>query len=153
MKRFTKYVDAENYAKEVSARELKPVSIVHLFSGKRTGSWVDSLGNVKHTYGEKEFTVMDTPNEWFYGIEHVMLVRNFESPFEVHSFSPKSGNHVQAFPTKELADKKVIELKGGGWKNVYRLDLTNEQYLDKWVNPFKRSNEISSKYRKTLLLV
>jgi len=136
MKTFNKYIDAEKYAMEVSAKELKAISIVHLFK-------------------KKDFTVMDTPNEWFYGITQVMLIQNFETPFELHWKLFKNGSDVvEAFPTKELVEKRFKELKEAGYgKSLFRLDLTKEQYLERWVTPFKRSKEISDEYRKTLLQV
>lgn len=136
MKTFEKYIDAEKYAMEVSAKELKSISIVNLFK-------------------KKDFTVMDTPNEWFYGITHVMLITNFETPFELHWKLFKNGSTIiEAFPTQELVEKRFKELKGAGYgKNLFRMNLTHEQYLERWVTPFKRSKEISNEYRKSLLEV
>ena len=133
MKSFEKYIDAETYAKEVSARELKPISIVHLFN-------------------KKDFTVMDTP-EWFFGIQYIMLISNFKTPFEVHSTSPKSGKHIEGFATKELAQSRCTELRKENYrKDIYQLDLTPAQYFENWVKPFQRSKEISNEYRQTLMV-
>jgi hypothetical protein len=135
MKSFKKYIDAENYAKEVSAKNLKPISIVHLLNCK-------------------DFTVMDTKDEWFCHIQHVMLISNFKTLFEVHSVSPKSGKHIEGFATKELAQNRRTELEKGNYrKNIYQLDLTLEQYSENWVKPFMRSEEASNEYRKTLMEV
>jgi len=133
MKSFKKYIDAENYANEVSARELKPISIVHLLNNK-------------------DFTVMDTKDEWFCHIQHVMLISNFKTPFEVHSTSPKSGKQIQGFATKELAQNCYKELiKENYRKDIRQIDLTPEQYFENWIKPYQRSTEISNEYRKTLM--
>lgn len=135
MKSFKKYIDAENYANEVSAKQLKSISIVHLFN-------------------QKDFTVMDTPNEWFYGIEFVMLISNFKILFEVHSKSPDSDKHIEGFPTKELAEQRFKELHKAKYrKDIVQIDLTEEQYLNNWVTPFQRSHNLSKEYRKTLMNV
>lgn len=141
MKSFEKYIDAENYAKEVSAQQLKPISIVHLFESK---PW-------NH---KREFTVMDTKDEWFYGIEHVMCIVNYDTPFLVHSYSPKSGQHTEGFPTKELADNRAKELRNEKYRrDIYQSDLTPEQHFDVFVKPFQRSMEIQEAHRQTLLEV
>jgi hypothetical protein len=144
MKTFKKYLDAEKYAMEISAKELRCISIVHLF---REGLSRNDLKKIK-----RDFTVMDTKNEWYFGIDHVMLISNFETPFIVRSISPKSGEHINGFPTKELADvfyKKLVEEK---YRNgIYRVNLTHEQYIEQWVTPFQRCKEISDEYRKTLI--
>lgn len=139
MKSFEKYIDAENYAKEVSARELKPINIVHLFDSKPSNR-------------KKEFTVIDIKDEWFYGIQLVMCIKNYDTPFEVHSYSPKSGQHVEAFPTRELADIRAIELKRERYRrDVWQRDLTPEQYQDIWVKPYSRCNAFVEEHRQELL--
>ncbi len=145
MKSFEKYIDAENYAKEVSARDLKPISIVHLFNEQGKNYRKDRTH-------KKEFTVMDTKDEWFFGIEHVMLICNYTTPFEVHSESPKSGLQIQGFPTKELATNNYNELKRAGYhKNIFQRDLNPEQYFEEYVKPYTRSKEMVEEYRQTLI--
>lgn len=135
MKSFKKYIDAETYANEVSAKELKPISIVHL-------------------HNKKDFTVIDKKDEWFWGITHVMLITNFEARFIVHSISPKSGEHFEGFPTKELSNKRETELRNSKYrKNIFQSELTSEQYQAIFVTPYKRSAEISETYRQELLLM
>lgn len=135
MKSFEKYIDAENYANEVSARDLKPISIVHLLNSK-------------------DFTVMDTKDEWFCHIQFVMLISNFTTPFEVHSTSPNSGKHIEGFTTKELAQSRYKELvKENYRKDIRQMDLTPAQYFENWVKPFQRSKEVSNEYRQTLMEV
>lgn len=139
MKRFEKYIDAENYAKEVSARELKSISIVHLF-------------NSKSKKMEKDFTVMDIKNEWFYGLQLVMSVKNYKTPFEVHSYSPKSGKHVEAFATSEMAEARAKELRKEGYrKDIHRKDLTEEEYFNNWVKPYERCNTMVEEHRQELM--
>ena len=134
MKSFEKYIDAENYAKEVSAKDLKPISIVHLLNSK-------------------DFTVMDKKDEWFCHIQHVMLISNFITPFEVHSISHKSGKHIEGFATKELAQSRYKELMKENYrKDIRQMDLTPEQYFENWVKPFKRSMEIQEAHRQTLIV-
>jgi hypothetical protein len=136
MKSFAKYIDAEKYAKEVSARDLKSISIVHLFPSK------------------KEFTVMDTKNEWFYGIEYVMSIKNYDTPFEVHSVSPKSGLHIEAYPTKEMANTRAVELRKEGYRrDVFQKDLTSEQHFKNWVETSLRCQSVIDEYRQELLSV
>ncbi len=145
MKSFEKYIDAENYAKEVSARDLKSISIVHLFNEQGKNYRKDRTH-------KKDFTVMDTKDEWFYGIQHVMLITNYTTPFEVRSESPKSGLQIQGFPTKELAMKSYDELKRAGYhKNLFQRDLTPEQYFDEYVKPYERCKAFSEEYRQTLI--
>jgi len=145
MKSFKKYIDAENYAKEVSAKELKPISIVHLFNEQGKNYRKDRTH-------QKDFTVMDTKDEWFYGIQFVILISNYITPFEVRSESPKSGLQIQAFPTKELAMNNYNELKIAGYhKNIFLRDLTTEQYQDEYVKPYSRCNAIVEEYRQELL--
>lgn len=51
----------------------------------------------------------------------IMWVQNFESPYEIHSISPKSGEHIEGFPTTELADARYKELTECGYrKNIYK---------------------------------
>lgn len=145
MKTFKKYIDAENYAKEVSARELKPISIVHFFNEQGKNYRKDRTHS-------KDFTVMDKKDEWFYGLQHVMCVTNYKTPFEVHSYSPKSGKHVEAFPTSEMAEARVKELKKEGYrKDIYRKDLTEEEYFNNWVKPYERCNAMVEEHRQELM--
>lgn len=133
MKSFEKYIDAENYAKEVSAKELRTISIVHLFQ-------------------EKDFTVMDIKNEWSYGIQHVMSIKNYDTPFEVHFISPKSGSHIEAYPTKEMANTRVAELKKEGYRrDIFQIDLTPEQHYKNWVETSERCKSVIEEYRQELL--
>jgi len=135
MKSFKKYIDAENYAKEVSAKELKSISIVHLFQ-------------------KKDFTVMDKPNEWQYGISHVMSIHNFATPFEVHSKSPRSGIHIEAFPTKEFAQKRYDKLIQEKYRqDVFMKDLTPEEHYEKWVKTSDVCKNLHNEYRQKLLLM
>lgn len=144
MKSFKKFIDAEKYAMEVSAKELRGISIVHLF---RDGKSRNDLKNIK-----RDFTVMDTKNEWFYGIDYVMLISNYETPFEVHFTSPKSGKHIEGYATKELAENRCKELKNDNYtKDIYQINLTPKQYYENWVKPFTWSKEISNEYRQTLI--
>lgn len=141
MKRFEKYIDAENYAKEVSARELRPISIVHLYCAK-TKKWG----------GNKDFTVMDTKDEWYYGINHVMLITNFETPFKIIFTSPKSGGHTEYFPTEEKQKARLKEIRDTKYFSVlYVSKLTSEQYFEECIKPYERSNQMVEEHRKTLM--
>jgi hypothetical protein len=141
MKSFKKFIEAEKYAKEVSAKNLKPVSIVRLPCGKK----------YKDGYS-LDFTVMDTKDEWHWGVEYVMLITNYKTPFEVKYISPKRGLITQAFPTKELRDIRFKELLSDKyWKDISRRDLTTEQYFNDYIKPFEQSLKIQEEYRKKLL--
>lgn len=48
-----------------------------------------------YIYGEEALKCHDS---------HVFFCHNYETPFEVNSISPKSGEHLDSFPTKELAN-------------------------------------------------
>jgi hypothetical protein len=139
MKSFEKYIDAENYAKEVSARDLKPISIVHLFEKRRKDH-------------KKDFVVMDIKDEWYWGIVFVMLITNYETHFEVGYTSPKVGRIVEAFPTKELATNRYKELvKENFRKDIYQRDLTKEQYINEYITPYQRSKAVADEHRMTLI--
>lgn len=142
MKTFKKYIDAENYAKEVSAKELRHISIVRLPKGKR---WKDGHNS--------EFVVFEK-NEWSWGVEHVMLITNYETLFEVRYTSPKSGVIIQGFPTKELRDIRYKELVSDKyWKDIFTRDLSQQQYFDEYVKPYEKSRAISEEYRKKMLML
>ena len=145
MKTFKKYIDAEKYAMEISAKELRCISIVHLF---REGKSRNDLKDMK-----RDFTVMDTPNEWYFGIDYVMLISNFETPFQIFYTSPKAGSVSEMYPTKEQRDVRYKELLTWGklYWFVYKKDLTPEQYLKECVEPYQNNKRISAEYRKTLI--
>ena len=141
MKSFPKYIDAENYAKKVSASQLKSISIVHLPVGK----------NWKAGYS-RDFTVMDTKDEWHWGIEYVMCITNFESPFEVNYISPKAGRVTEYFPTKERQETRYNELVAEKFrKDICKRDLSSEQYFNECVKPYEWSKQISNEHRQTLI--
>lgn len=145
MKSFEKFIDAETYAMEVSAKKLKSISIVHLFNGK---SKIEN--EQKNT--KRDFTVMDKKDEWSYGINFVMNIQNYETPFEISYISPKVGRIYQYFPTKEQRDNCYKELvKENFFKYVFQRDLTPEQYLKECVEPYSWSNKIKNEYRQTLI--
>ncbi|HEY4755791.1 MAG TPA: hypothetical protein VIH28_07040 [Ignavibacteriaceae bacterium] len=144
MKTFKKYLDAEKYAMELSAKRMECISIVHLFIEGKSRNDLKGL--------KRDFTVIDTKDEWSYGIDFVMNIKNFETPFELSYISPKVGRIYQNFPTKESRDVRYKELiKENFFKYVYTRDLTPEQYFKECVEPYHWSNEISNSYRQTLI--
>ena len=84
--------EAEILAKEFSKKNLKCVSIWKL----RKGGFVfsDKPNEVTHTNWDN----------------FALLVKNFESPFEIYSRIVKNGSEIiEGFPTKELADAHYKE--------------------------------------------
>lgn len=133
MKSFEKFIDAESYAMEVSAQKLKSISIVKRMTGKNF---------IVCDEGGSDAKCHD---------QFVMLISNYETPFEVHYTSIKAGKIIQGFALKELRDEFYKELINHKYKDVIRVDLTPEQYYENWVKPYLRSKEISNEYRKTLI--
>jgi len=46
----------------------------------------------------------------------IILCHNYDVPYEVHSTSPKSGNHIEMFPTVEQRDVRYRELLKCGYR-------------------------------------
>lgn len=95
---------AETIAKEISAKELRSISIVKRYRGSN-------------------FIVCDNYKN---GIEDrkchdkfILLVTNYKAPFGVYSVSPKSGEHWEYYPTEQQRDDRYKELV----KDRYRKDI------------------------------
>lgn len=93
-------------ANRISKKELRSISIWQRFDFK----------NQKYC---DDFMVFTEPDEQKHLDKFIMLITNFDSPFEVYSKSPKSGEHWEYFPTAELVDKRYSELI----KEKYRTDI------------------------------
>lgn len=99
------YPEAEKIAMAISKKELRSISIVQRCNyGKPS----------KTAYDGQDFIVCDNYKN---GIEDrmshdkfVMLISNYETPFEISSVSPKSGLHIECFPTKEQANVRYKEI-------------------------------------------
>lgn len=85
-------------ANELSAQRLKSIEIVKRFDFN------------KQMTDEFNFVVCECGNDRKHLDYFVLLVTNFECPFRVDSMSPKSGQHIDSFPTKQLADEYYSKL-------------------------------------------
>ena len=85
-------------AEQLSAQRLDCISIVKRYDFK------------KQRIDEFNFVVCDCGNDRKHLDSFVLLVKNFETPFEVDSVSPKSGQHTDCFATKELANEYYSKL-------------------------------------------
>jgi hypothetical protein len=109
------FEQAESIAKKLSAEQLRSISIVQRCNyGK----------SYKTAYEGQPFIVCDNYKN---GIEdrkshdkYIMLITNYNTPFEVYSISPKSGEHWEMFPTKELALIRMSELRKDGYRKNIR---------------------------------
>jgi hypothetical protein len=109
MKTFTTYNKALKTANEMSAKELRSISIWQRYD----------FTNQKY---EKGFMIFTEPNEQKHLDKFIMLVTNFKSPYGVHFISPKSGEHWQFFPTQQQAQElfdAYVKLKYH--RDIYKL--------------------------------
>lgn len=87
MQTFKDYNEALIYANRISAERLTSITIVQRV--------------------EDEYIVCDNGcNDRQAHDHHVMMVTNFESPYELHYVSPKSGQHIDMFPTREKLEQR-----------------------------------------------
>jgi DNA-dependent RNA polymerase auxiliary subunit epsilon len=78
---------AIEYAKKVSAKQLKCIEVVQRYHG---GNYIVCDKGGKDRKANDKF---------------IQLVKNFDTPYYMRYISPKSGEHIDFFPTKELRDK------------------------------------------------
>lgn len=90
--KFNTYEEAEKVAKEISKQELRGLSIVKRYNGKK----FIIATNVKRDRKSHDI--------------HIMRVQNFESPYLIFSYSSKSGQHEEGFPTQKMADQRYKQL-------------------------------------------
>ena len=95
---FDTYEEAEEKANEISVKRLTSISIVKRNGGKKF-IVCDGGGNDRKSHDN-----------------FIMLITNYETPFEVYSISPKSGEHWDLFPTVERANGYYKELVGCGYR-------------------------------------
>lgn len=109
------FEQAEKVAKEISAKELRSISIVQRGLRLANNNILINELNGLRIVPNRDFIVCNKGgNDRECHDIYTMLVTNFESPFEVKSISPKSGEHSDWFPTISSADtyyKELIEEK------------------------------------------
>lgn len=104
MIKFDKYDDALEKANEISKDKLKSISIVKRCNGT---DFIVCDGNVSEDRKSHD--------------QFIMLVTNFESPFSVHYTSPKSGKHIDSFPTwKQATNHYKRLLESNYYNSTYR---------------------------------
>jgi len=136
MKKFVKYINAEKYAMKISAERLKGIDIIKRSNG---------TDFIVCDNGGKDRKCHDS---------FVMAINNFETPFEVYSRSPKSGKHIEGFPTKELAQARQKELLGEKYRtDIQYKELCDKDYYNLRVKPFvnARDNNSRKNYRDSLI--
>ena len=79
------------------------------------------LGIVKRNRGKNFIVVTNTNRDRKCHDNFIMWVQNYENPYLIFSRSPKSGEHEEGYPTKEMADMRYKELKNGEYRtNIYK---------------------------------
>jgi hypothetical protein len=106
MQTFRDYNEALIYANRISAERLVSITIVQRV--------------------EDEYIVCDNgSNDRQAHDHHIMMVTNFDSPYELHYKSPKSGQDIAMFPTREKLEQRYKEMV----KDTYYFDISKKMAL------------------------
>ena len=129
---FSKFVDAEKKANEISKEKKVSVSII-----KRC---------CKHN-----FIVIEKGSERKANDVFITSITNYSTRFRVRSHSPKSGEHTDYFATEKRMRDYVERLKKENYRtNISYNFLGLDTYRKECVIPYLSSKKISEKYLESL---
>jgi len=129
---FSKFIDAEKKANEISKKKKYAISII-----RRCCKY--------------NFIVIEKGSERKANDVFITLITNYQTRFKVRSHSPKSGEHTDYFATEEQMKNYAETLK----KENYRTNITCnflglDTYQKECVLPFKESRKKHEDYLASL---